>query len=266
MFMKLAVTIVLAASASTALAQPVPPVAPSLPTPPAAVPVPTVPVAPQVVPPVAPSWPSLAPHPPLPPLAPHVPLPPLPAHAPMPPLPPDVHMAPMMFAPMTFAWHDQDREAERQDREAERQDREAERKERQSEREASLYEQATDQIYEGRYEKAIPTLVRLIEMKGPRTDAALYWKAYAQNRIGQRAEAHRDAEEALQLSSDPATRYQVAGVYALTSKDHPDDRKEAFRLLASALKRDYGFEYLDIDPELAPIRHLPEFVELVSDA
>ncbi len=95
---------------------------------------------------------------------------------------PDFHMAPMAFSPMSFAWDDQDREAERQDREAER-------KEREREREANLYEQATDQIYEGRYDKALPTLVRLIEMKGPRVDAALYWKAYAQNRIGQRAEA-----------------------------------------------------------------------------
>jgi eukaryotic-like serine/threonine-protein kinase len=72
--------------------------------------------------------------------------------------------------------------------------------------------------------------------------------------------------EALQLGDDPATRYQVAGVYALTSKAHPEDRKEAFRLLASALKRDYGFEHLDADPELAPVRGLPEFRELVAAA
>ena len=95
---------------------------------------------------------------------------------------PDFHMAPMAFSPMSFHWSDQDREAERQDREAER-------KEREREREANLYEQATDQIYEGRYEKAIPALSRLIDLKGPRTDAALYWKAYAQNRLGQRAES-----------------------------------------------------------------------------
>ena len=94
----------------------------------------------------------------------------------------DFHMAPMAFSPLSFHWSDQDREAERQDREAER-------KEREREREANLYEQATDQIYEGRYEKAIPALSRLIDLKGPRTDAALYWKAYAQNRLGQRAES-----------------------------------------------------------------------------
>jgi HEAT repeat protein len=95
---------------------------------------------------------------------------------------PDFHLAPMAFSPLSFHWSDQDREAERQDREAER-------KEREREREANLYEQATDQIYEGRYEKALPALSRLIDLKGPRTDAALYWKAYAQNRLGQRAES-----------------------------------------------------------------------------
>jgi hypothetical protein len=58
----------------------------------------------------------------------------------------------------------------------------------------------------------------------------------------------------------------VAGVYALTSVGHPEDRKEAFRLLAGALKKDYGFEQLDSDPELAPVRHLPEFQELVAAA
>ncbi len=85
-------------------------------------------------------------------------------------------------------------------------------------------------------------------------------------RLGKRTEAHRNAKKALQLSGDPATRYQVAGVYALTSKDHPEDRPEAFRLLASALQRNYGFEYLDDDPELKPVRDSLEFKELVKAA
>jgi eukaryotic-like serine/threonine-protein kinase len=85
-------------------------------------------------------------------------------------------------------------------------------------------------------------------------------------RLGKRAEAHHDAEEALHLSNDPAIRYQVAGAYALTSKEHPEDRPEAFRLLASALKRDYGFDLLGDDPELDAVRDLPEFTELVRVA
>jgi eukaryotic-like serine/threonine-protein kinase len=85
-------------------------------------------------------------------------------------------------------------------------------------------------------------------------------------RCGRRADAHREAEEALQLSNAPATRYQVAGVYALTSKTNTEDRAEALRLLAAALKRDYGFEFVDSDPELDPVRSLPEFKELVAAA
>jgi hypothetical protein len=85
-------------------------------------------------------------------------------------------------------------------------------------------------------------------------------------RAGRREEAHREAEEALRLGGDPATRYQVAGVYALTSRTHPEDRAEAFRLLAFALRRDYGFDLLDSDPELAHVRPLPEFQELVAAA
>ena len=46
---------------------------------------------------------------------------------------------------------------------------------------------------------------RLAEAKGPRTDAALYWTAYAQNRLGQRAEALQTIASLLQ--SFPKSRY-----------------------------------------------------------
>ena len=41
---------------------------------------------------------------------------------------------------------------------------------------------------------------------------------------------------ALQKDSKPFTVYQVAGIYALTSRQDPDDRQEALRLLGSALE------------------------------
>src|SRR5262249_8726039 len=44
-------------------------------------------------------------------------------------------------------------------------------------------------IEEGRYERAVDRFNRLIELKSNRTDAALYWKAYAQNKLAQRSEA-----------------------------------------------------------------------------
>jgi tetratricopeptide (TPR) repeat protein len=99
-------------------------------------------------------------------------------------------------------------------------------------------------------------------------EQAVLWagRAVYLARLGRRADAHTDAEEALQRSGAPAIRYQVAGVYALTSREHPEDRPEALRLLAAALRKDYGFEFLDTDPELAPVRDLPEFKELVAAA
>jgi tetratricopeptide (TPR) repeat protein len=54
----------------------------------------------------------------------------------------------------------------------------------------SLYRQAQQAIDQGRYERAIERLNRLVNMSGnPRVDAALYWKAYTLNKLGQRAEA-----------------------------------------------------------------------------
>jgi HEAT repeat protein len=131
----------------------------------------------------------------MPPMA-MAPMPPMPAMRPHGPLPP--MLADHAFAPLHVAMSDQDREAERQEREAER-------KEREREREIELYERATEQIYEGRYDKAIPALVRLAEMKGPRADAALYWKAYAENRLGQRAESLSTIAEL--TKAYPSSRY-----------------------------------------------------------
>jgi HEAT repeat protein len=75
------------------------------------------------------------------------------------------------------------------DRERELAEREAQRARAERDRENSLYEQATNALYEGRYDRALNNFSRLAETKSTRADAALYWKAYSQNRLGQRAEA-----------------------------------------------------------------------------
>ena len=85
-------------------------------------------------------------------------------------------------------------------------------------------------------------------------------------RAGDREAALRDAEVCLRNATDPATLYQVAGIYAQTSKVNPDDRREAIRLLASALRQGYGLELIDRDGDLDPIRKLPEFIRLVEAA
>jgi len=60
---------------------------------------------------------------------------------------------------------------------------------REDDRADELYDEGREAIEEGRYDRAVDRFTRLIEMKSTRVDAALYWKAYSQSKLGQRAEA-----------------------------------------------------------------------------
>ena len=75
-----------------------------------------------------------------------------------------------------------DREQEKRDREQEKRDREQERIERNSE----LYDDGREALDEDRYDKAESKFAELAALNGPQTEAALYWKAYAENRLGKR--------------------------------------------------------------------------------
>jgi tetratricopeptide (TPR) repeat protein len=52
-----------------------------------------------------------------------------------------------------------------------------------------LYDQGRNAIEQGRFDRAVERFDQLIEMKSTRTDAALYWKAYSEDRLGERAKA-----------------------------------------------------------------------------
>lgn len=75
-----------------------------------------------------------------------------------------------------------DREQEARDKEQEKRDREEERTDRLQE----LYDDGREALDEGRYDQAEAKFRQLADMNGPQTDAALYWKAYAENRMGKR--------------------------------------------------------------------------------
>jgi len=75
------------------------------------------------------------------------------------------------------------------DQDRDRQERERDRAAAERDRESQIYSQAYDAITESRWDRATAGFSRVIELKGPNAHAALYWKAYAQNRLGQRAEA-----------------------------------------------------------------------------
>ena len=83
-------------------------------------------------------------------------------------------------------------------------------------------------------------------------------------RLGKRPQALADAAECLKRSNEPFTHYQVAGIYALTSRQHDGDRARALRHLSAALRRGCGFDLLDSDPDLDPLRDAPEFRRLTA--
>lgn len=87
---------------------------------------------------------------------------------------------------------DQNHKNEKAERQAELQDQTAERADRMQERqnrEEELYDRGTEAMDESRWDRAVESFGRVAEMKGRRADGSLYWKAYAQNKLGQRSEA-----------------------------------------------------------------------------
>jgi len=117
----------------------------------------------------------------------------------------------------------------------------------------------------GRTEEAIKVLDQSIKYY-PEYVAARSSRGVLLARLGKRVAALKDATESLRQDATPAITYQVAGIYALTSRSNPEDRAEAFRLLSLALRNGYGFDYLDSDTDLDPIRKLPEFRRLADAA
>ncbi|HET7695884.1 MAG TPA: HEAT repeat domain-containing protein [Vicinamibacterales bacterium] len=99
--------------------------------------------------------------------------------------------AAIQAAAMAYADQQSERERElaRVEREREEAAREKERAQREREREYSAYDAGQQALDSARWDRAISSFDRVIEMKGTRADAALYWKAYAQNKLGQRPEA-----------------------------------------------------------------------------
>jgi serine/threonine protein kinase/Flp pilus assembly protein TadD len=112
---------------------------------------------------------------------------------------------------------------------------------------------------------ALKVLNREVELY-PESVLALGGRGVSLARAGRRAEALQDAEKALSIDAGPPTLYQVACIYALTSQSDPADRDKAYPLLAAALGHGFGFQWVDEDKDLDPIRKQPEFVRLIEAA
>src|SRR5512141_785464 len=89
-----------------------------------------------------------------------------------------VAIAATLNASVDFADGDRDR-AERQ----------AERAQAQADREQDLYDDANDALDEHEYRRAADKFTQVARMRGEHADAATYWLAYAQSRMGLRSEA-----------------------------------------------------------------------------
>jgi HEAT repeat protein len=104
-----------------------------------------------------------------------------------------------------LAWHEDnsemqnDREQEKRDREQEQRDREQEKRDREQEKRdreqarmdrlTEMYDRGREALDEEKYEQARERFSELAKTNGPQTDAALYWQAYADQRLGQRQAA-----------------------------------------------------------------------------
>jgi tetratricopeptide (TPR) repeat protein len=117
----------------------------------------------------------------------------------------------------------------------------------------------------GRTAEALPALDRAVA-RYPEATPSRGGRAVLYARLGRRAEALRDADETLLRDTSPPRLYQVACVYALTSRQEPGDRPDAFRLLAAALRRGFGADLLENDRDLDPLRGEPEFRRLRDEA
>jgi HEAT repeat protein len=87
---------------------------------------------------------------------------------------------------------EREREEERRQREEERKQREEERKERERERlerQDELYDDGQEALDEGKWEQALKRFEQVANARGKRADGALYWKAYAENKLGRPAQA-----------------------------------------------------------------------------
>lgn len=98
-----------------------------------------------------------------------------------------------------------ERERERRDQEREREEERREREQERAERHNELYDDGQEALDDGEWNNAVRAFSQLADLKGPRVDAALYWKAYALNRLGERPEALQTIAEL--VKAYPSSRY-----------------------------------------------------------
>jgi serine/threonine protein kinase/tetratricopeptide (TPR) repeat protein len=115
----------------------------------------------------------------------------------------------------------------------------------------------------GRIEEAVRVLDQAVAIS-PESAPARAARAVLLARLGRREAALQDAREALSVDDSPATRYQVAGAYALTSTQASGDRLRALDLLTSALRQGFGHDLIGADRDLKPLQGDAHFRQLLE--
>jgi hypothetical protein len=117
----------------------------------------------------------------------------------------------------------------------------------------------------GRQEEAVAVLNKEVELF-PGFVRGRIGRGVHLARLGRRAEALADAREGLARSSLAETYYQASNIFALTSRQYPEDALESFPLLAEALRRGFGLDLVDKDSDFDPVRGREEFRRVVNAA
>jgi tetratricopeptide (TPR) repeat protein len=115
----------------------------------------------------------------------------------------------------------------------------------------------------GRPEEAIRALDKVLEFY-PDYVPSRADRGVMHARLGNWVAAKADAESALRRDQSPRNLFQVGAIHALLTKHDPAHKTEAIRLLAIALRNGFGYEHIETDKDLAPLREVPEFQRLVE--
>ena len=114
----------------------------------------------------------------------------------------------------------------------------------------------------GRTEEAVIALDQALAYH-PQAVSAITERAILLARLGRRAEAHKDSAASLSVDDSAETLFRAARTFALTSKAEPADALQSLRFLALAARKDDArLGQMESDPDLATLRHRPEYARL----
>jgi HEAT repeat protein len=92
-------------------------------------------------------------------------------------------------------------------------------REREREREAQWYAEGQNALDDYRWDRALGYFDRVVQLKGSKAEGALYWKAFSQNRLGQRSEALATIAELSKTFPNSSYRKQAAVLEAEVRRD-----------------------------------------------